>query len=1792
MESNERNKHLRITEYLRRFMLILLCLTMVSSVFTNFTVFSAKALGSSVVRSDAQETREETKARLMKLIKSGKFDPYSADMTVEEFFALMELFDEGKLPLNQVSTYSLLNTLAANEDSYIPREKFLFGGLANYVRNSASDDNDSPLEYDNTNGASDELEKYPAGLDPYGSNYMRPPKTWDGVPVTEKSVNRVVLVSEGVNDNNVAVAGDVIQNLFAKYTGYYVKQVTIDGANINVLGVIDLGNRYIYYYLSAEEQNTQVSTTTLPDDAKFIIEYVPVEHTVDYVVKMDGSDEPITDQKPENVVFYGSNTPTTLSWVDSIFSTSRPNRTTDGAYAFDVFVPYGYELRILISIDMTVDIPYSRQTTNNSFHVDIDHTSKKEAVKAAWLKAYSDYLNKEGFIEDDIKNHITETTDADGKITLKWKDADIDKPAHDSILARMAERINDFVTHNNGYPLGTYPDYTEKGEGGFKILPDPSKSPTEHTMNDTFYNHLVKADRTITAVLKKQEAPTFDVSRILQQSDGAINRGSSATEDFAFASLEHYDEDYKYHIENGPTQNRDGDPLTHSAAYPNIQSEKNAWEWGGENDSFRGKPQKMKYDAETGTYSYTWFFQTNSREGGYYLDAFEVNGIPISVPFYPKYNWGNSYIFQGETEIADKKHPYYTETTLADGSILKLEFLLGWNSNPPQRHYRVTVTGARSNVVVTGLNLMTGTGAPEFVTYNLVGVYSDEGGYSQTAPAIEYYAQTGGWTRKAQANVVVDSNNLGIDYNGGDTGKYGANIRFKITEGYGNPYYSWTNRHGDVINGQASVTLDDEWNVTSTNEIRSLEDVGEDEKLSSKYIYDGGDGYYYIRVTNQDNNTPGKDKYRFALLTVVARTIKYTVRYVPEYTDTNEIWNGFVLDSDTGKMQKLTNDFDPNNILDLDLDSMPSYNHDPEVCTLYGMAKDGTGTVPEIYRSILHQYDDNEGPFYDLIFNTMATIANNTYGTISPKDKNKNYMFMNWIVVGEDFTPVKDAEGNYIQFRSGAIDFTKYAHYAVKHTAFGNADTDIHVLRLMPVWRPINNPFTYNVVLNWVDNLGNIHADNFNDYWDEVVTEMTVGGQVYVYLNKDAKPLRDWIANHPTYTFWDDVNNATTKDEIEKALKEYIENGGDNDNYDAVLKALSVGTNDDGTVNARAIGADDGEESGLTDVFERLGNDVFLVKQDGGNIGVWMYEDKAGLVFQKVVNGEPFIPDDEFYFTITNARVGENYENPLNGKYKAYPQFVYDEDGNLRDRTDDDAWLVEFKDGEIVSIDGDKKVTYFTLKNGDGISLYVSDGRYTVAELGSKSGSPYKTSVTYASTDGSGPKEGWILPKDRQLVGSEKSVNPSDKVKQVTATVDFEIGEHNVVQTLTFTNSNLSMRINCKVLAPTGNSLLKYDFEYQLQFTLPSGETPLQDDAGNYYYNVTAYRKTVDSKGKIKYVATSGKLRMMSETQIGTRALGNSVSPFDVGNNVWYGALDSSNSAFTLKGDDYYVIALPAPSDSDSTVGYTAIETKPTDSEAWHLDGGAYSRSGELKLGVQAVETYINTVNDPSIYVTKRVVRSDGKKETGSFMFTVTLSDTTYNDANFTNGVATFSLKDGESRFMVLKDIPTDENITYTVTEAPSSEYAANSTNASGTIVDGSMITVSFVNTQIKPGPGYLVITETGGKKGETFLYRITDENGKELIVSVTIGKDGTGKTIVQCPSGYYTVEEITDWAWRYEDGKCKQTMPIYVNNSHTLENPVHADFTNERNSKVWLGGESRNNNLFVFRKKEEEQTD
>ena len=100
-----------------------------------------------------------------------------------------------------------------------------------------------------------------------------------------------------------------------------------------------------------------------------------------------------------------------------------------------------------------------------------------------------------------------------------------------------------------------------------------------------------------------------------------------------------------------------------------------------------------------------------------------------------------------------------------------------------------------------------------------------------------------------------------------------------------------------------------------------------------------------------------------------------------------------------------------------------------------------------------------------------------------------------------------------------------------------------------------------------------------------------------------------------------------------------------------------------------------------------------------------------------------------------------------------------------------------------------------------------------------------------------------------------------------------------------------------------------------------------------------------------------------------------------------------------------------------------------------------------------------------------KTVEGDAADKAKAFRFTVTLSDKTingaYGDMSFTDGVATFTLKHGESK--TAKDLP--NGITYEVTEEDytSDGYATAKTGDTGTIVGNDEVTAAFTNTKDVP---------------------------------------------------------------------------------------------------------------------------
>ena len=192
------------------------------------------------------------------------------------------------------------------------------------------------------------------------------------------------------------------------------------------------------------------------------------------------------------------------------------------------------------------------------------------------------------------------------------------------------------------------------------------------------------------------------------------------------------------------------------------------------------------------------------------------------------------------------------------------------------------------------------------------------------------------------------------------------------------------------------------------------------------------------------------------------------------------------------------------------------------------------------------------------------------------------------------------------------------------------------------------------------------------------------------------------------------------------------------------------------------------------------------------------------------------------------------------------------------------------------------------------------------------------------------------------------------------------------------------------------------------------------------------------------------------------------------------------------------------------------------------------------------------------------------------FSFTVTLSDTsitgTYGEMDFENGVATFTLKNGESK--TATDLP--NGITYEVTEADyiSEGYVTTKTGDTGTIVGADEVTAAFTNTRNADGSltvsKKLAGNDTDSTKEFSFTITLSDTtiNGEYSGVTFTNGvatitlKGGESKTIEGLPNGtVYVVAEA--------DYSSEGYITTAVGDKGTIDEtaPKVAAFTNTRDT-------------------------
>lgn len=108
---------------------------------------------------------------------------------------------------------------------------------------------------------------------------------------------------------------------------------------------------------------------------------------------------------------------------------------------------------------------------------------------------------------------------------------------------------------------------------------------------------------------------------------------------------------------------------------------------------------------------------------------------------------------------------------------------------------------------------------------------------------------------------------------------------------------------------------------------------------------------------------------------------------------------------------------------------------------------------------------------------------------------------------------------------------------------------------------------------------------------------------------------------------------------------------------------------------------------------------------------------------------------------------------------------------------------------------------------------------------------------------------------------------------------------------------------------------------------------------------------------------------------------------------------------------------------------------------------------------------------------------------------------------------------------------------------------------------------------------GDLTITKQGADpkdENQSFIFRVTGPDSFSMDVAI-VG-NGT-KTIKKLPEGNYTVKELTDWSWRYDDVVSDPSDAKVTLSSHNKSATV--TFTNTRTDGFWLSGDNFVRNLF-----------
>ena len=769
---------------------------------------------------------------------------------------------------------------------------------------------------------------------------------------------------------------------------------------------------------------------------------------------------------------------------------------------------------------------------------------------------------------------------------------------------------------NDGFPLGSEPKYVfldnqpdANGSVGIDTTSD-DRGPAAMTVSAIFNDDTVKQNRHIVVELTEHGPLKFDASQWVQ-TGYAKGRGTAGTDNNAWNDFNSLD----------------------------------GWNWTNN----RSQVENISMGDP-----FVFVFQTNDGSG-FMLDSLELNGVALSIPVVPTLDFtpdnaesgidgnGTSGIENltggsNDTQIKDAlskitydmrlEHGSLTEATLPDGARVTLEYVRVWRRNNTgvfQRVYKLTITGAKTNVTVTGGNMIQGTGAGEFIPETLVGV---TGGAGTSATFQAHHA--GGWTDRPVSDPVVQS---GAGVVTGDDEFFGCNIRFKLEAGYEDPRYTWNgvnikitpqkNDVEDPVEGTTVVPLDDEGKIP--------ERYRQSGQAETNHIYGpDSEGYYYIRLEEIPTSI---DTGKLCLLTIIATAKKYMVRYM---VGTGE----GVPDDDN-------------------VENMPEFSTDEDT---WGDVYDGVeGEHHE-------RYDDFNGSFYDRQTNSTVSISEKI-----PTDKTEKLFFQYWVVVDENEDPIQVDGSDLIIYPNTVIQLKDYAGHGVPlGKDIGGSDNNYYVIRLKAVWAETSSEFSYEVHLRWVDKGdednpdGVVHPVEGEDWVYRVIDSKITGlREDTVTVNIDSADILNWLARNPTYSLNDDVNNSKDYE----GAPEYKENNS--------LIATPEG------------------------------NYQYTVR-NGGQINIWLKEDRGALSFSKTVVGDNAC-SGEFDFTVTGPTdfTGTVYAWPQNVTWAASNAIqIYFDKGVAKLK-------VNYENGVPMLVSQDGKPYNITY----GVTMFVPEGEWTLQEV-------------------------------------------------------------------------------------------------------------------------------------------------------------------------------------------------------------------------------------------------------------------------------------------------------------------------------------------------------------------------------------------------------------------------------------------------------------------------------------------